>query len=150
MPVDVWMAASYLLQFIQKMFMLNGEIAKIIAENSTLVTRATEDIYYLFGFLKYFSDCIRDATDVVMNNTTMIKYSVGMWQKVAGNITYIAGDENASRGLAYILRKEYECIQPGGYCESYGSSITYWGLESLKWVIILLSKIGAKLSAVYR
>ncbi|WP_290597215.1 MULTISPECIES: hypothetical protein [unclassified Archaeoglobus] len=149
MPINVSISTSYILEFVQALFMLNAELFRAIAINGTLVNRAAEDIYYIFGFIKYFSDGFRDVVNVVINNSTMMQYSVGIWQKVATNATYVFGDDSATWGLAYLWRKGYECIQPGAYCESYGPSVTYWGLQFFKWLFIAMSKIGQNLSVLY-
>jgi len=83
MPIDVWIATSYVIEFVQSLFVLNAEIFRIIAENETLAERTAENIYYLSGFLKYFSEVLRDTVNILAQNETLMRYSVGIWQKVA-------------------------------------------------------------------
>lgn len=149
MPINLDIATSYIFEFVQALFMLNSEVFRAIATNSTLVDKAALDLYYLLGFLRYFSDGFRDVVDVVMNNSTMMQYSVGMWQKLALNATYVFGDSDANWGIAYVWRKGYECIQPGQYCQSYGPSVTYWALQMLKWLFTAMAKIGENFSTIY-
>ena len=149
MPLDVWMAFSYLIDFFQGLFMLNAEVMRVIAENDTLAGRTAESVYYLSGFLKYFSEVFRDSVNIVAANETMMHYSVGIWQKVAGNATYVFGDDDANWGIAYIWRKSYECIQSGGYCQKQASSLTYSALQFFKWLFAALSEVGRKFSSVY-
>ncbi len=113
MPLNVSIATSYVIEFVQSLFVLNGEIFRVIAENDTLVDRSIEGIYYFFGFLNYFSDFFRDFTNVVASNETLMNYSVVIWQKVAKNATYVFGDYDANYGIAYVWRLGYECIQSG-------------------------------------
>jgi len=149
MPLDLWIGISYIIEFVKSLFMLNAEIFRTIAENETLTNRTAESIYYLSGFLKYFSENFRDTVNIVAANDTLIDYSVGLWQKVATNATYVFGDENAQWGIAYIWNKSYECIQAGGYCEDLAPSLTYHALQFFKWMFAALAKIGQKLPLVY-
>lgn len=149
MPLDVWIAFSYFIDFFQWLFMLNAEVMRAIAVNDTLAGKTAESIYYLSGFLKYFSDVFRDSLNVVAANDTMMRYSVGIWQKVAGNATYVFGDDNANWGIAYIWRKSYECIQTGGYCQNQAPNLTYNALQFFKWMFAAMAKVGGKLSSIY-
>jgi len=149
MPIDVWIATSYVIEFVQSLFVLNAEIFRIIAENETLAERTAENIYYLSGFLKYFSEVLRDTVNILAQNETLMRYSVGIWQKVATNATYVFGDDDAQWGIAYIWRKGYECIQPGFYCEWQAPSLTYQSLQFFKWLFAALAEVGKKLPLVY-
>ncbi len=149
MPLNVWMAFSYFIEFFQGLFMLNAEIFRVVAENDTLAEKTAENVYYLSGFLKYFSEVFRDTVSVVAANDTLMRYSVGIWQKVATNATYVFGDDDAQWGIAYIWRKAYECIQPGAYCEAQAPSLTYHALQFFKWMFAALAEVGQKISLVY-
>ncbi len=149
MVLDVNTSVIYLLDFTKSFYMIGAETFKTIAVNGTLVNAAVLDLYYLLGFIKYFAEAFRDTVNIVAANSTMLHYNVDVWQKFAGNSIYLLGDYDGRWGMAYIFRKQYECIQPRACCESYASSITYHALEFLKWLVIAASKIGANFSKVF-
>jgi len=147
--INDMIAASYVMEFVQGLSIFFTVIFRVIAENETIATFTAEDVYYIFGFLKYFSDWLADNIYFVYNNTTTMAYSVGIWQKVAANSTALFGDWQATQGQAYIWRKGYECIQPGNYCESFGPETTYWTLQMVKWLFRFLGAVGGKFQEVY-
>jgi hypothetical protein len=142
-------AASYVMDFVQGLSIFFATIFRTMAVNDTIATRTAEDVYFIFGLLKYFSDFVAHHIYYVYNNTTMMQYSVGIWQKVAKNSTAIFGDYAANQGLAHIWYLGYQCIQPGNYCETKGPETTYWTLQLFKWLFEGLGKVGEKFSQVY-
>lgn len=147
--MDVNTSVMYLLDFTKSFYMLGAETFKMVAVNGTLINAAALDIYYLLGFIKYFAEAFGDTVNIVSANSTLLHYNVDVWQKLAGNSIYLFGDYDGRWGMAYIFRKQYECIQPGAYCEGYAGSVTYHALDFMKWLIIAASKIGANLSRVF-
>lgn len=142
-------AVGYMMDFVQGLSIFFGTIFKTIATNDTIANRTAEDIYYIFGFLKYFSDFISAHIYYTYNNTTTMHYSVGIWQKMAKNSTVFWGDWNGNQGLAHIWKLAYNCIQPGNYCESKGPETTHWILQMMKWMYMALGKVGKNLSVIY-
>ncbi len=149
MSLDVNTSVLYLLECTKSLYILGAETFKTIASNQSLINTAVLDFYYLLGLIKYFSEAFRDTVNIVAANSTLLRYNVDVWQKLAENSTYLFGDYDGRWGVAYILRKQYECIQPGAYCEGYASSITYHALDFLRWLVIAVSKIGATFSKIF-
>jgi len=142
-------AASYVMDFVQGLSIFFATIFRVIATNETIANHTAEDVYYVFGFLKYFSDFIAHHIYYVYNNSTTMQYSVGIWQKMAKNSTVFWGDWSGTQGLAHIWKLGYQCIQPGNYCEGKGPETTYWTLQLVKWLFKGLAAVGEKFSQVY-
>ncbi|MCS7143566.1 MAG: hypothetical protein NZ879_00920 [Archaeoglobaceae archaeon] len=149
MPIDVWIAASYVMDFVQGLAIFFGTILRTIAVNSTIANETAEGLYYFFGHLKYFSDFIADHIYYVYNNTTTMNFSVRMWQKTANNSTIIFGDWNATKGMAYLWNVGYQCIQPTYYCTAKGPETVYWVLQFFKQLFSALGRVGERLILFY-
>lgn len=149
MPLDIWIAASYVMDFVQGLAIFFATIFRTIAVNETIATKTTEDVISIFGFLHYFSEFVADHIYYVYNNTTTMRFSVGMWQKVATNSTILFGDWSGTKGFAYLWNMGYQCIQPGYYCQNKGPETVYWVLQFFKWLFSALGSVGGRLSMIY-
>lgn len=149
MPLNIDVATTYVMEFIQALFIILGETYRVIATNSSVANNTADDIYYIFGLVKWLTHVGRDMLEITMANQTLMNYSVEMWQKLGTNATYALGDWSGNHGIAYIAKRGYVCAQPGQYCESYGFSETYHALQMHKWMFRALAEIGKRLSTIY-
>ncbi len=144
--MDVNTSVVYLLDFTRSIYIVAAEVLRTVAENNTLVETTALDLYYLLGFVGNFAEAFRDTVDIIAANSTILRYNVAVWQKLAENSVYIFGDHEGRWGLAYVFRKQYECLQ-SGWCDA--GSITFHALQFLKWLTITLSRVGASLPKVF-
>ncbi|MEM0302786.1 MAG: hypothetical protein QXI54_06430 [Archaeoglobaceae archaeon] len=149
MPIDVWIAATYVMDFVSGVAIFFGTILRTIAVSELIANETADAIIYIFGHLKYFSDFIADHIYYVYNNSTTMDYSVRVWQKMANNSTIVFGDWNGTKGMAYLWNVGYQCIQPGFYCQNKGPETVYWVLQFFKWLFSALGKVGERLILFY-
>ncbi len=156
MPLNLDLSTVYIIDGFQGNFIIMAEIFRAIAINSTISDYVVNDIYYIFGFLKWLFYFLNDVSTIVNNeimlgNATWKGWLVGYWQRVALNATWLFGDWRGAWGVAYLWNRGLTCIQPGQFCYNinYGNLTTQEALEMVKWMFNATSEVGRKLSMWY-
>lgn len=151
MPLNLSIATIYVMDGFRANFILTAELMRAIAINSTIADLVTQDIYYLFGFIHWLSYYLNDLSTIINSNSTLLRFLVGYWQKVALNATTIFGDWQGTQGIAYLWNQGLSCIQPGRYCYNlgYGNLTTLDALDMVRWTFNATSEVGRRLSTFY-